>query len=283
MTIHLTDMKNTIRLACLAVSIASLVGCLDDAQVNPVSEPEETDMNPIHDQSPTRAQLIPEGKTGWSSSGPIATQNRKKSLSCQADFTKGKYGAGMYTVQFHVNMPSVLARPQAIIKWSVEGGDVRRVIDVGPGTSISGVGQAVSVVLYDAVENAPPNTGAGTEYNVGIQVSPGTRASVSQPPTLLGGGALVNKSGGSAVFTVPTDAGVISAMVTYTGASAGTVENVIVVEEVDATGTNTLKAYYATPDGPTFIPIAPSTATIKVTNEDTNENATVIVTYGIDG
>lgn len=124
-------------------------------------------------------------KTGWSSPTVLATGVGGFLPSVQATFDD----PGHYTIQFEVVAPKGLFYlAQARVSWSVEGNNAVRIVNVGSGVSVSGVGQAVGVQIMDAttpdmitlVGQTP-----GTEYTISAQVIKGLRANYSSPPTLI--------------------------------------------------------------------------------------------------
>src|SRR5208283_1031541 len=94
-----------------------------------------------------------QGKDGWSAAGALQASGTGQ-VKLQADFSKGGVGSGQYTVQFNVNAPPNPTNPnpiftEALLTWIVEGNSVTRHISIANGTSITGSGQAVTVVIYD--------------------------------------------------------------------------------------------------------------------------------------
>ncbi len=177
-------------------------------------------------------------KDGWQQGGALRVAfppdpNRRVSL--QADFTKSRQGAGLYTVQFQVSRPEDIVVPDvtADIFWKVEGGAVQRTVSVSDGTSISGVAQGVNVQVRDTTTAAP--LGTRREYRVDIQVAPGTRPT-HIPPTLRGlhnsGGlnlyvtTLPAGTGNDTTFLIPQNCGATSVYVyaTTTGAAVNTAD-----------------------------------------------------------
>lgn len=170
---------------------------------------------------------------GWSATGTMKNDGQSHAAHLQVNFLEKETRPGPsknYTVQFSVGptfdvttkqiRTDVSIRPRAEIKWSVEGNDVRRVVDVTNGMSLTGVGEAIKVSVFDV-----SNT-VGTDpvtYDVSITVAPGSRASTQQPPTL---GALYD-DGTNAIgylisvppnstinIPIPANSGVISAYAT---------------------------------------------------------------------
>ena len=70
----------------------------------------------------------------------------------------------------------------AILQFALEGVTVRRVIDVGSGTSISQVAQGINVFLQDLTWTV--GGPAGALYSVSAVISKGTRPATTLPPVL---------------------------------------------------------------------------------------------------
>lgn len=236
------------------------------------------------DRGDSMAVII--GKNGWQGSEVLTTGNVDRFLQFQANFEK----PGAYTVQFAVTPPDFqtnFAAPGfgiytaiAEISWRVEGGDVRRVVSVANGVSVSGVGQGVKVAIRDTTTfGAPPR-----DYTVFAQVAPGTRPSVQQPPTLLGFPTFqtINAGGGTATINIPANAGVISSEVSIGPvAIAGfPVIGVLVIQKNG--GGQILKEYDPTVESG-FVPVAPGCTQIDIVNQNAANNYRIQVTFGIDG
>lgn len=92
---------------------------------------------------------------GWSQSGPLVQFSGSQRVKCQANLPEST----VYTVQFNIVPPSprtfggenyVFAyRAISVIKWSVEGSYVQRMIDIGNGTAISGPAQGFNLWVQD--------------------------------------------------------------------------------------------------------------------------------------
>lgn len=153
------------------------------------------------------------GKEGWQQSGNIRVRNSSDRVTLQANFKK----AGYYTVQFSIT-PNFSPLAEGIdvaaiaeITWSVEGQTIRREVAVYSGATISGPGQGIKVVVRD---NSPTAVFPALDYTVSIQVTPGTRANIQQPPILPGTntGVVLVGPGASASIDIPQGAGIVSVM-----------------------------------------------------------------------
>jgi hypothetical protein len=230
--------------------------------------------------------------TGWSKTGNLTagvggtdgilnegTATVFQTLQANFVSNKERMGAGSYTIQFGINPPAnnaVFAR--ADITWSIAGGNVLRTVDIVNGKTVTGVGEAVKIRMYDNTPEGGP--AQGQVYGVFCQVTKGTRPSQNQPPTVqanvLTTGIL---SPGSADFDIPLSAGVISVEVCGYDSVAKTEANLLVTMFDSSGGTTKI---YVSPGASRFVPVAPSTSTINVENLGPNGVA-VQVTYGIDG
>ena len=156
---------------------------------------------------------------GWGMSGVLQAGNPNLAVGLDATFDRQMQ---VHTVQFDgldndLNTGlGINPITEAEITWGVNGVPVRRVVNVQDGASISAPAQGVSVRVFDRTIG-----GTGTEYRIGITVTPGVRANIQQPPTLrmdgriTATGALVQfnatlAAGQDVVWTIPKNAGAIS-------------------------------------------------------------------------
>jgi hypothetical protein len=157
---------------------------------------------------------------GWSKSGSLTTMKTDKTVQTQAT----EFGQAMqFTVQFSVTQianPSatnVRQRAKALVTWSVAGNSVSRQITLYDGASISGVGEAVKVVVSDdSVRIGPATAFDNQPYDVAFQFAPGTRPSQQQPPFYYESGthpALV----ATVNVPIPQNIGVISTFIQVSG------------------------------------------------------------------
>lgn len=224
------------------------------------------------------------GKQGWQVQGNLYVGNPNTTVKLSANFPE----TGYYTAQFNVTNLPLNGVVTATAIWSVEGNSVQRVISVSSGTTISGPGQGVNIVINDNTTVFGSGAGEvpqGTPYSVSVQVSPGSRPSGSNPPILIGqpNGAIILPIGPSSVsFPVPQNSGVTSIEIVAMGEQpvAGYAQPNIIVEQLNAGG-----VIYATynPVGAGFVPIAPGVASVKIHNLDTSNYAYAQIFWGIDG
>jgi hypothetical protein len=185
--------------------------------------------------NPNQLRALSE-KNGWSIAGML-TAGGQAQLKLQADFSPN---SGQYTVQFNVSGPSIPngynpVFTEALVTWIVEGNSVTRRISVANGTSITGSGQAVVVVMSDATQpiyNNPQPTSPAYQYNVSCQVVPGTRQTTEIGPVLYPiKGLLLNGNPGDTCYLqnteitpgqyieipIPQDAGITSILTSVVG------------------------------------------------------------------
>jgi hypothetical protein len=234
-------------------------------------------------------------RSGWSGNKTLITGNIDTTLSVQADFSADP---GPYTVQFDLSIPdqpqngvvkNVAIKAEALIEWSVEGNTVTRRVDIGDGTTVSGVGQACRVVVTDQTDNAMGDT--GFEYNVTVLIAKGTRPSVDQPPTLTPfkrtdpitlNLLLTIAPGGSLNVPIPLDAGVISANVTVidTGSPPAPIPEQM-VQVLQSIGGVVLRG--CDPRAMTWIPVIPGVSALGIFNFTAGQTIMISVEFGIDG
>lgn len=197
--------------------------------------------------------------------------------------------AGTYTCQFSIR-PIVTPvqsaiECQALIAWGAGGNIISRRVSVVNGMSISGTADQIRVICQDFT-----STGlADVEYEVSIQVTPGSRPTTGQPPLLYPAistnpVALIPNSFYD--YDIPQDAGAISACV-IVGNNGGGVSLTAITEqqasvEQHAPGiVGLLKRYDARMFE--FVPISPGATVLRVYNKSTANNMLFSVAFGIDG
>lgn len=236
----------------------------------------------------------PKAKSGgWSASGNLVAGNTLKTVTMQAVFPD----AQNYTVEFNISgAVDTSGNPVqcvADITWTVEGNLVKRTVSVTNGTSLTGTGQGVRVVIRDVSVDVFGGTPlVGVQYLVGVLVSPGTRSGDKQPPTLAllpafsttsaGGLYLVNPATVVTV-NVPQDAGIKSVMITAVNDSNASDPPRGVIVCSQGTSTSTSKIY--DPRFYDWVPLSPGTTQIQLINglPAAGERFAMSVTYGIDG
>jgi hypothetical protein len=209
--------------------------------------------------------------------------------------------SGYYTVQFGLIPPAGTAfDTTATITFKVNGQQVVRQVSVGQGTTISGMCEAIDVLVQDTSSLAAIT--ANVQYEVTISVIKGTRASALSQPMLKGiatgrqGSAAALNNGGigaqtvaagtSIVYAVPQNVGVV--LVEVSGIDTTTPDpakvNLLVQQFTDLTALTLIKEYMiGIPQEPRLIPLAPNASFVNVINNSAADSARVSVNWGIDG
>jgi len=221
-----------------------------------------------------------EGKqSSWSQSATINPKNTavpvkdgQTSVSMQFKCTPH----GVYTLQFEIGSINISNKPVAVIRWTAHGNNVTRKVSVINGMSISAPCDAISVKLFDEDDSSD-----AIPYAVSVQAAYGTRGG-NYPPTLQNESIqTAAKNGGTAVFSVPQDAGALSVFITAWNAVAALDQTKILVIQTDDSSAQ-IRGYYD-PAHLGFVPLAPSVTQIIVVNLDTANDAEVSIAFGIDG
>lgn len=242
----------------------------------------------LYRQPGTGRFIIPH-KTGWSVGGVMLSGDKNTTVSLQADFPR----AETYTVQFSMSpIDPILAAPnfaEAELLWSVEGNQIRRLVSVVNGASVSGLGQAVRMTVRDTSFDWGDG-GLGRRYQVSATVSTGTRAAVQMPPRLQGTpGLQLVPPGGNFVLAIPQNAGVISMMVYARSVTAGLHAvlpgDITILQTSIAAGHDIANTDQASNDD--WIPIFPGADTVVINNSTVagpgGKNIYISLIWGIDG
>ncbi len=230
------------------------------------------------------------GKNGWGQAGQLITGDPHSMVTMQAQFDE----PGTYTVQFSKQDNAASTNPifaVATITWSVEGHFLSRQVNVADGVSVSGVGQAVKVIIQDAT----PTTlggGGGVAYQVSVQCSKGVRGTNKQPPILipgvgLGSAGAVGQAGiysvpnlGNITIPIPNGVGIISTYITVFGSG-----NTPIAENAVNVGLTYAGSYFKQwdpRDFPDWVPITPGVTDLILQNFS-GQNTIWSVAFGIDG
>ncbi len=229
---------------------------------------------------------------GWSATGTMRNNGISAASHLQANFLPevGRHDPSKnYTVQFTVGptknpvtkqIISVGVNAIAEIKWSVEGNDVRRLVSVANGVSLTGVGEAVRVAVFD---RSIGGLVIPADYDVSITVAPGSRPSLNKPVTLASlngtsfGYSLL--AGTSQVIAIPQDAGIISTYVTVADTTAVKAPIANQAAQVAVGGSDQLYD----PRDFTWVPIVPGALNMTLFNNSAAQSMLFNVTFGIDG
>lgn len=226
-----------------------------------------------------------EAPGGVSAAGSLVPGEHKE-VSVQQDFRR----EGTFVVQVSLQRPNpqapsvTVVSAEVLVTFSLKGNSTTRRISAGPGVSIAGNAEHVSVRVIDTSAPAVFPDVVDETYRVRILVSRGTRASIDQPPTLIQGVAQTQLAGGAATsFAVPLDAGAISLHVDVSAlAGAPLPDNGVQVDQLsDAAATFILKSYDPRTD--TWVPLAPGCTFVRIRNRTAAQIILVRGTFGVDG
>lgn len=189
---------------------------------------------------------------------------------------------GNYTCQFNLDDPNtasvdVLSRAEII--WKVSGNDVRRVIDVSNGASITGTAEGVSISVFDASSNILVTP---KPYTVSLQVVKGSRPSIQQPPTYTTPVGLNAGAGDIQTVAIPQNIGAVSVSVVVYPFLAGTAIGAYDVRVAQISATGTLKKVYD-PRQDQWVPLASGVTSIVIGSSLAAPQFDYQVTFGIDG
>jgi hypothetical protein len=186
---------------------------------------------------------------------------------------------------------AVGTRCWAIITWKCEGSQVRRVIDIGSGTTISGTAQAVDVQIQDQTWSVQGHS--AVIYSVSAQITKGVRPSSTLPLSnaaqLLPGGnpTFTILAGANLLVPIPTDFGIIGVEVTAvdSGLAPGDTSTIPVWFVVDQNiGASNVKTYAPSLQSG-FVKLAPGASSILLVNSTApaGQQVSGTVTWAIDG
>jgi hypothetical protein len=187
------------------------------------------------------------------------------------------------TVLFGIGSPgtgSAVPNAYAEIRWIAGGVPVRRLVSITSGTQITGVGEYVSVQIWDAT--TPEDEDPYPTYPVTVLVAPGTRGSSDSPPTWLpnfpGNMTLLQPlgdPGASVLVALPQDVGIKTMQVICDDPSGVEVTffnylaGVIGLMPVASFGTG-------------FVELPIQATAVGIGNQDTSAH-TISVAFGVSG
>ena len=173
--------------------------------------------------------------------------------------------------------PGLVAFTQATVMFTVEGVTITRTFDVAAGASISGLAEAVRVMVKDTTPSSFASS-QGQQYGITISIALMPRPSTAVPPTLTG---LANGTVGAlATVNVAVPLGANSVIVTGTGA-AGVVSLQLAQQTADLSTTLMECDLTSVPSPP--IALMAGCGNIAITNLASSTGAQVTVQFGIDG
>lgn len=217
--------------------------------------------------------------------GVLITGNVNQKVSLQCAFSNAKARTLYFNLQLADVFTGVVTPPQAeaLIEFMVNGNTVIRRISINNGTSITGMAEAVRVVISDTSQTGGINL--GKLYNVSVSVADGARPSGSVPPT-LSPNAFASPSvfsmgpGGGRDYILPLDAGINCVAIMAVDDSGGVLTDGIILVNHFST-TISLRAY--DPRQFEWAPVSGGTIRINIVNKSTTQTALIQLIYGIDG
>jgi hypothetical protein len=240
-------------------------------------------------------ELPASGPDGWSQSGTLTPGNKNKQVTLQANFPK----TDTYTIQFNVDRTTFKGIgagasaqfTEALITWSVEGNDVTRKVTIADGVSVTGVGQAVRVVITD--NSIIGGSTTASPYVASAQVSKGTRAPSASPPVYIDPSTIATQinaiAGTVASFTPPEGIGANSLLITAqyldgAGVPRATAPLGTLTAKIQAGSGLNMSVYEPRAAG--FVPIPPGATQVTIEIGVTGAAGDVMVVtpiWGIDG
>jgi hypothetical protein len=222
-------------------------------------------------------------QSGWAQSGPLYTTQGTSGVGNQAVkcMVERFDRAAVFTVQIGLNVGDggFPVQTLAEVIWSINGTPIRRLVSVSQGTSITGVTESARIAVYDDTPTVEEDQ-AVVEYIALINVAPGPRAATTLPPFLRAWRTTQQLlASGSTTLTVPRNAGVVGFRLSVFASGNAGAE----VTMTDSSGT--VYDQYDVPPGQnsTFIPIAPGTDRLLISNNDTANPINLSGQWAIDG
>jgi hypothetical protein len=214
-------------------------------------------------------------RTGRAQGGKLVI-GQGNDVTCQVEFGI----ASEVTVSIDSNVAEtagLVAYSQATVMFTVEGVTITRTFDVAAGVSISGLAEAVRVMVKDTTP-ASFATSKGQSYGITISIALMPRPNTAVPPTLTG---LANGTVGAlGVVNIAVPLGANSVIITGTGA-AGVVSLQLAQQTADKSTTLMLTDLTQVPSPP--IALMSGCGNIAITNLASSTSANVTVQFGIDG
>ena len=220
----------------------------------------------------------------WSVDQTLECLATNKNVSLQYVFKK----TGTYTIQFQlytIDPQPNIALPKAIyaeatVSWAVKGATVSRTISLINGMSISGVGEAVQVVIRDLTTDISMG---GVKYGVIATIAAGQRSGLIPPHYAdpLKRNLIVIAAGASSTWDVPLTAGANSFQVSV-ASSDGSVISDQKVQAIQSSQVAALRHRVCDPRQFNWIPLEAGATQVTILNS-LAVPLWVTLTWGIDG
>lgn len=175
--------------------------------------------------------------------------------------------AQTFTAEFGITFPTDTGGPGnvnciATVQWVENGNQVKRLVSVGNGTTISGSGTGVQIDLQDIPLG--PTYINGLKYQVSVLVAPGIRGSFDIPPAYQDAITfIVTPPSVLTTIDIPQDAGVKGVDFVAVDTAAPNTPPAIYVEALDPAG-NVLKSWNPNLATPSIQRLPPNAITLHV-------------------
>lgn len=171
----------------------------------------------------------------------------------------------------------LVAFTQASVTFTIEGVSIIRTFDVAAGASISGLAEAVRVMVKDVTPSVFSQS-KGKKYGVTISIAMMPRPNSATPPTLTG---VSNAAiAGLSTLNISVPLGANSVIVTGTGAAG--VPSLQLAQQTADMGVNLMLCDLTQVPSPPIALMA-GCGNIAITNLASGSGANVTVQFGIDG
>lgn len=212
-------------------------------------------------------------RTGRSQAGKLTTGQSNNDVTCQVEF--GMASEVTVSIDNNAVESGITAFATATVMFTIEGVTISRSFDVAAGASISGLAEAVRVMVKD---NTKVPHALDAQYGIIISIAMMPRPATATPPTLTGAANVTVPALSST--TVPVPVGANSVIVNGTGA-AGVVS--LSLKQMTADGLVTLMETDITEVPSRPIALMAGCGEIEVLNLAAGSGAQVTVQFGIDG
>lgn len=241
----------------------------------------------------------------WSKFGPLRAGIVGSAQVAQVDLSTNP---AYHTVQFAIKaldpQGALAVATVAEVIWSVQGNQIRRLINVTNGAALSGLADNVNIKIFDA--SSPAVWAGATEENrtyfVSATMTKGTRPTLEQPPLLntraditsqtdpnaayLSSPIVVASGGGTGTWNVPENVGAISYYWTYAAdAPPGvfTGSELTVTEQLPPTGAPQTANIGDVSCANQWRRLYPNVSRLLFTNNHASEAANISVIWGVEG
>jgi len=221
------------------------------------------------ERGPERVYVKPL-RSGWAQPGQL-TVGGTQAAQAQRTFPVPQ----VFTVTVDTDVPAdgITAATQATVTWSLNGVPMQRTFDVAAGVSISGVADAITVIVRDRTAQVSPLSPTGATYGVYILMAVRQRPVSAVPVVLTGAAAFTLNGHSQQIVPVPRGA---SSVAVYSFANSAIV---LELQEQTLDGAVVLDAIATNGE---FIPLVAGAQQIVVLNGNAGAPMVTVV-FGVDG